>query len=137
MSPIGVHGYRVRIAGTLEGWVLAPGGHCIGRSRDCAVCVDHTTVSRRHVEVEILAEGGVIVRDLGSTNGSWLGKRRIQHVALVGDFDLRVGAIELEFDPLPLVASKRAPAELKLAELSGSHPVAGPKPTSESSQPPS
>lgn len=90
--------YRVRIAGNAEAWLLQPGCHCIGRSRSCSVHIDDVTVSRRHVEIEILAEGGVVVRDLDSTNGSWLGERRIQHAAVAGDFDLRIGAIELEFD---------------------------------------
>jgi predicted component of type VI protein secretion system len=92
------YGYRVRVAGETEGWLLRPGCHCIGRSRSCSVQIDDVTVSRRHVEIEILAEGGVVVRDLDSTNGSWLGERRIHHAAVTGDFDLRIGAIELEFD---------------------------------------
>ena len=92
--------YQVRLAepGDSEPWLLSPGSHAIGRDHRSAICLTHPTVSRRHAEIEILAEGGVIVRDLGSTNGSWLDSKRIQRVALTGDFDLRVGAVALEFN---------------------------------------
>ena len=96
--PLSATGYRVRVADGGGTWYLGPGCHDIGRSRSCCIHIDHATVSRHHVEIEILAEGGVVVRDLDSTNGSWLGDRRIQRAAVAGDFDLRVGAIELEFD---------------------------------------
>lgn len=90
--------YRVRITGSTETWLLQRGCHCIGRSRSCSVHINDVTVSRRHVEIEILDGGGVVVRDLGSTNGSWLDDRRIHHAAVAGDFGLRLGAVELEFD---------------------------------------
>jgi pSer/pThr/pTyr-binding forkhead associated (FHA) protein len=106
-------GYRVRIAGAAECWFLRPGCHCIGRSRACSVQVDDRTVSRRHVEVEILAEGGVVLRDLDSTNGSWLDDRRIHRAAVAGDFDLRIGAVDLEFDQQRGVPDIHGASDLK------------------------
>ena len=40
----------------------------LGRDDDCDVVVDDPNVSRRHLSVEPLAEGGVAIRDLGSSN---------------------------------------------------------------------
>jgi hypothetical protein len=105
-SPTSV-GYRVRLAGRPESgaWCLAPGHHRIGRSADCLVRIDERSVSRRHAEIEVLIDGGLVLRDLGSTNGCWLGERRVSSLAVNGEFDLRVGAVLLEFDPLDAAAA--------------------------------
>jgi pSer/pThr/pTyr-binding forkhead associated (FHA) protein len=49
----------------------------VGRYRTCEVCLDSSRVSRRHC---CLAFGdcGVFVRDLGSTNGTWINGRRVE-----------------------------------------------------------
>lgn len=68
----------------------------LGRGGDCDVCLeDHPgqpTISRRHVEV--LLEGGrIALRDL-STNGTWIGPRRLVHgqkVVLPGGELVHVG----------------------------------------------
>lgn len=53
----------------------------LGRNRECDVCLEddptQPTISRRHVEVFV--EGGcVAIRDV-STNGTWVGPRRLAH----------------------------------------------------------
>ncbi len=105
-----MNGYRVRLAGRPESgaWCLEPGRHCIGRGADCAIRIDEPTVSRRHAELEVLIDGGLVLRDLGSTNGCWLGERRVSSLARDGEFDLRVGAVLLEFDPLNAAAAPQS-----------------------------
>jgi hypothetical protein len=50
----------------------------LGRSRYCDVVVAHDTVSRRHAEIR--REGDrCFVCDLGSSNGTWVGGRRVEH----------------------------------------------------------
>jgi FHA domain/Domain of unknown function (DUF1707) len=50
----------------------------LGRSRYCDVVVAHDTVSRRHAEIR--REGDrCYLTDLGSSNGTWVGGRRVEH----------------------------------------------------------
>ncbi len=57
----------------------------VGRSVACDLPVRDPTVSRRHAELE-LADGGLYLRDLGSTNGTFLnGERLREAVAHPGD----------------------------------------------------
>jgi len=54
----------------------APGAVLVGTSAACQLVVSDRTVSRRHASLE-LAAGSVHVRDLGSTNGTFVGGTRI------------------------------------------------------------
>ncbi len=49
----------------------------VGRSRACEICLDSPLVSRRHCCLA-LGKGEVIVRDLGSTSGTWINGRRVE-----------------------------------------------------------
>ena len=44
----------------------------IGRSSDCGLVYDHTSVSRRHATASVTKEGFLKVRDEDSSNGTWL-----------------------------------------------------------------
>src|SRR5438093_1462544 len=52
------------------------GAITIGRSRECDVFIDHPSVSRKHMTIHV-HQGGVSVEDLGSSNGTRLGGRRL------------------------------------------------------------
>ncbi len=47
---------------------LRPGANSVGRQGDCVI--EDVRVSRRHAEFTLAADGSVMVRDLGSTNGT-------------------------------------------------------------------
>jgi pSer/pThr/pTyr-binding forkhead associated (FHA) protein/NADPH-dependent 2,4-dienoyl-CoA reductase/sulfur reductase-like enzyme len=49
----------------------------IGRDARCDVVLGNSSVSRRHAEV-LVSPSGYAVRDLGSTNGTWVGLTRLQ-----------------------------------------------------------
>jgi two-component system, NtrC family, response regulator GlrR len=53
----------------------------VGKSEDCDVVVDDPKVSRRHCEI-LQSEDGVVIRDLGSKNGTFAGDVEI-HEAVV------------------------------------------------------
>lgn len=74
---------------------VGPGHWTIGRAPDCDVVVDDDGVSRRHARIEIGAHG-VVVADIGSTNGTWVNGRRLRqpHMLMAGD-ELRMGAAVL------------------------------------------
>lgn len=68
----------------------------IGRSPECDVFLDDVTVSRRHAE--LLREGEqVTIRDLGSLNGTFVNRRRIEETVLEDDDELQIGKYRLTF----------------------------------------
>lgn len=71
-----------------------PGPWTIGRSEGCRLVIGHSTVSRRHAVLR-RTEQGLEVRDLGSTNGTWVNGWRVDR-ATVGPRDrLRIGEVRV------------------------------------------
>src|SRR6478672_11008645 len=75
----------------------AIGDHAlIGRSPECDVFLDDVTVSRRHAE--LTREGSVFtIRDLGSLNGTFVNKRRIESSVLEDDDEVQIGKYRMTF----------------------------------------
>ena len=48
----------------------------IGRSPDCDLVVPHTSVSRKHCQIDEI-EGSLYVTDLGSSNGTFINNKRL------------------------------------------------------------
>jgi hypothetical protein len=69
----------------------------IGRSPDVAVVVSDSNVSRQHAEVWRTAEG-VAVRDLQSTNGTYVNGHRISAVSLSPRDDVTVGTLHFRIE---------------------------------------
>jgi hypothetical protein len=69
----------------------------IGWSRDAAVVVNDSNVSRQHAEVWRTAEG-VAVRDLQSTNGTYVNGHRISAVSLSPRDDVTVGTLHFRIE---------------------------------------
>ena len=68
----------------------------IGRSPECDVFLDDVTVSRRHAE--LVREANVFtIRDLGSLNGTFVNKRRIESSVLEDDDEVQVGKYRMTF----------------------------------------
>jgi two-component system response regulator HydG len=80
---------------TLDGSALSK--VLIGQSPACDVRLTDRQVSRRHVALE-LTEGGVRLRDLGSTNGTWVDRVKVMEVELRGDERVRVGSTVLHVE---------------------------------------
>ena len=68
----------------------------IGRSHECDVFLDDVTVSRRHAELT-RAGGTYTIRDLGSLNGTFVNRRRIESAALEDDDEVQVGKYRMTF----------------------------------------
>lgn len=60
---------------------LGPGAHTVGRDESASVRMADPDVSRCHLTLEVGADD-VVVRDAGSANGTWRGRRRIDAVRL-------------------------------------------------------
>lgn len=75
---------------------LSSGGvYIIGRD-GADVALDDVKVSRKHAELGLYGEGAYVLRDLASTNGTWLNGRRISEKAKLKHWDLiQVGETRL------------------------------------------
>ena len=68
----------------------------IGRSPECHVFLDDVTVSRRHAE--LVRDGETFsIRDLGSLNGTYVNRRRIESAVLENDDEVQIGKYRLTF----------------------------------------
>jgi hypothetical protein len=68
----------------------------IGRSPECDVFLDDVTVSRRHAE--LVREGDTFtISDLGSLNGTFVNRKRIESAQLEDDDELQIGKYRLTF----------------------------------------
>ena len=78
---------------------LSEGENVIGRDPQCSIWLDAPRVSRRHASITInLAQDTVSLCDLGSTNGTFLGRSRVsQPVALSDGADIKIGTVALKF----------------------------------------
>lgn len=68
----------------------------IGRGRDCDVRLGDPDTSRRHAELRLEGERFVL-RDLGSTNGTWVNGERVDRIALTPGDRLEIGANQITF----------------------------------------
>ncbi|MCK4414193.1 MAG: SpoIIE family protein phosphatase [Candidatus Eisenbacteria sp.] len=74
---------------------LEPGRHRIGRGSQNDIVVVDPSVSREHAEVIVEADR-VAIRDLGSSNGTWVNGQRItEEIDLRAGDRLRLGNLEL------------------------------------------
>ena len=88
----------VRSGGGMAGQSFQPadGRTLIGRSPECDVFLDDVTVSRRHAE--LVGEGETFtIRDLGSLNGTYVNRKRIESVVLENDDEVQIGKYRLTF----------------------------------------
>jgi pSer/pThr/pTyr-binding forkhead associated (FHA) protein len=67
-----------------------------GRHPDSVIFLDDITVSRRHAEVRRV-EGGYEVKDVGSLNGTYLNRERVETARLSDGDELQIGTFKLLF----------------------------------------
>ena len=79
-----------------ESFELAGLRTLIGRSPDCHVFLDDVTVSRRHAEI-LHQDGRYEIRDLGSLNGTFVNRRRIENAVLATDDEVQIGKYRMTF----------------------------------------
>ena len=71
-------------------------GFLIGRDRGCDLTLEDSDVSRHHVRLAAV-DGGTLVEDLGSTNGTYVAGKRLTAPVTLGDgAKLQVGPFTLE-----------------------------------------
>lgn len=73
---------------------LKPGRYLIGRDTRCAMRVTSAEVSRRHCEITV-DESEVTIRDLDSSNGTWVNAERVDRAELGAGDLISVGPVVL------------------------------------------
>ncbi len=74
---------------------LPLGTTTLGRRKDCDLPLNSTAVSGRHLELKVSDSGTVHFRDLGSTNGTWVGGMKVQEGEWADGVTLKLGDLEL------------------------------------------
>jgi hypothetical protein len=68
-----------------------------GRHPESDIFLDDVTVSRRHAEFYRRGAGSFTVRDVGSLNGTYVNRERIEEVPLYGGDEVQIGKFRLVF----------------------------------------
>jgi pSer/pThr/pTyr-binding forkhead associated (FHA) protein len=68
-----------------------------GRHPDSDIFLDDITVSRRHVEITHIDGGTFILRDVGSLNGTYVNRERIDEATLMPGDEVQIGKFKLVY----------------------------------------
>ncbi|HTJ00566.1 MAG TPA: FHA domain-containing RING-H2 finger protein [Dongiaceae bacterium] len=79
---------------------LKTGRNRVGRSSENDFQIQHDTISRFHCEIEVLAES-MVVRDLDSSNGTFVNEEPVSKATLESGQMLRLGDVQLEVCDAP------------------------------------
>jgi len=92
----------------------------LGRDEDCDIRIDHKSISKLHCVIA-KTDGLLLIRDLGSTNGTRVNGQRVRRAALLPNDTLAVanlkyrvmfGAdLEAENPPIPIKVDIERPIE--------------------------
>ncbi len=101
---------------------ITPQETIVGRSSDCNLWIEDSTISRKHFKI-ILNKGCVEIEDLGSTNGTYINGDRIQ-TAILSDGD-KIQISQDSIFELNFLDKTRVLSEQKRYEMGVMDPVTG------------
>jgi transcriptional regulator with GAF, ATPase, and Fis domain len=90
----------------------------VGQREDNDLCITDKTVSRHHFEI-LKDKDGYLLRDLGSTNGTFYDGSRIKEVFLQSGAIIKAGATQIKFLPIEEKVQIVASDKEKLGEMYG------------------
>ena len=68
----------------------------IGRSSECDIRIEDLGISRKHLEIDI-TDNGVIARDLGSTNGTYVEGHQVPAATLLDGNTITIGRTRIYY----------------------------------------
>lgn len=107
---------------------LSPGVNILGRGESNDVAIEHASVSSAHCQISV-TDAGVILKDLGSVNGTFLDETLVEEATLQPGQLIRLGDVVMRFEGeapkagamVPPVPVNSPPA---VGEFCKSHPKA-------------
>jgi pSer/pThr/pTyr-binding forkhead associated (FHA) protein len=98
LEPAALAGQRFEVLGEMT----------IGRAAGCQITLDDTFLSQLHARV-LPTDDGLLIEDLGSTNGTYLNRSRVTAPVLAGLGDqVQLGGIVLQVaEPTPAMGERR------------------------------
>lgn len=115
---------------------LSDGEATLGRSRTATVRLEHESVSRSHALLT-LHRGEVTIRDLNSSNGTWLsGKRLSNETRIAHGRRVQLGAAVLELKIIPPNVPSERTALMDASDLPGGAAASAPEPAAPPIAPP-
>lgn len=102
----------------------------LGRSSSCTLKVSDDLISGKHLAVKLNPAGEVLIKDLETTNGTYLNGMQIKQDKLYLGDELKIGDTVLTIDPSELSAKEKRmltreggkPQGLKFVDLKGTDP---------------
>ena len=88
-------------AGQIPEILLRPGANRLGRAADNDFPIEHSSISSSHCEI-FQTDEAVHVRDLGSTNGTFIDRAPVSAARLCEGQTLRLGEVELILRDAPV-----------------------------------
>ncbi len=85
----------------------------LGRDETCDVTINDSKISRNHASLELRPDGTFVLRDLGSTNGTFVNGERVESAELRG-------AEQIQLGDSVLISSVEKPPEASGATVVGS-----------------
>jgi hypothetical protein len=73
---------------------LAPGTYTLGRGTEVDIQIHDPGISRKHLSITV--DEKVVVTDLNSTNGTFMGTERVQELIVEDKITFRVGVTEIK-----------------------------------------
>jgi predicted component of type VI protein secretion system len=107
----------------------------VGRKEDCDICLSHKSVSKLHCVI-VKTDGLLILRDLGSTNGTRVNGQRVRRAALLPNDQLSIAVFKFRvaIGPEPGASAAEPTLQLDAQEVAALLPKAG-QPVAESPEP--
>lgn len=108
--------------GTPQAWEiqLKSGQNRLGRGEQNDFKVNHPSVSGSHCEI-VVSSAGVLLKDLGSTNGTYVNRAPVHEALLQTGQHLHLGGVEMLFEavgraaaPAPVAAPVAAPVTARI-----------------------
>ncbi len=78
---------------------LSLGEHVVGSVAEVDIRLETAGISRRHASIRVLADGGAVLSDLGSRNGTWVGGRQIQETVVAQFAVIAFGPVQAILQP--------------------------------------
>ncbi|MBN2193527.1 MAG: sigma 54-interacting transcriptional regulator [Polyangiaceae bacterium] len=110
------------MAATGKVWTVAGSRLVLGTAPSCDVVLDDRTVSRHHCEI-LVSERRYLLRDLDSTNGTFVNGQEIIEAVLEPGARIQVGDTELVFQPKQRFLSLGASSQDRFGDLVGTSPA--------------